>query len=210
MLELKQYTRQELISIYKTDRLDAIKKKVTREGYKYTNLGRGKDYVMQIDELPKDKDSFKEYCINILGLAPQTNFDKFRSFIYYVLTDDTFINLQYAEMSRFLAAKEINITRQTLSEYMSKLEALNWIAYLLDEFNYYIFDKNINRTRTITQEEYKRAWKEFREGNYNSTNEAVSGLYSLCGALPRKKPVAALNAFYIDEYNKLLKIIETI
>ena len=47
MLELKQYTRQELISIYKTDRLDAIKKKVTREGYKYTNLGRGKDYVMQ-------------------------------------------------------------------------------------------------------------------------------------------------------------------
>ena len=184
MLELKQYTRQELISIYKTDRLDAIKKKVTREGYKYTNLGRGKDYVMQIDELPKDKDSFKEYCINILGLAPQTNFDKFRSFIYYVLTDDTFINLQYAEMSRFLAARNINITRKKF-----------W---------------NINRTRTITQEEYKRAWKEFREGNYNSTNEAVSGLYSLCGALPRKKPVAALNAFYIDEYNKLLKIIETI
>ena len=48
MLELKEYTREELIAIYKTTRLDAIKNKVTREGYKYTSCGRGKDYKMVI------------------------------------------------------------------------------------------------------------------------------------------------------------------
>ena len=33
MLEKRIYTRQELIEIYKTQRLDAIKNKVKREGY---------------------------------------------------------------------------------------------------------------------------------------------------------------------------------
>ena len=53
MLEKRIYTRQELIEIYKTQRLDAIKNKVKREGYSYIDSGRGASYTMQIVEIPK-------------------------------------------------------------------------------------------------------------------------------------------------------------
>lgn len=41
MLEKRIYTRQELIEIYGTSRLDAIKKKIKNKGYKYIESGRG-------------------------------------------------------------------------------------------------------------------------------------------------------------------------
>ena len=41
MLELRDYSRAELIELYGTDRLDAIKAKVKRQGYTYENVGRG-------------------------------------------------------------------------------------------------------------------------------------------------------------------------
>ena len=60
MLEKRIYTRQELIKIYKTQRLDAIKNKVKREGYSYIDSGRGASYTMQIVEIPKGQEEFRE------------------------------------------------------------------------------------------------------------------------------------------------------
>jgi serine phosphatase RsbU (regulator of sigma subunit) len=38
--------------LFGTDRLDAIKAKVKRQGYTYENVGRGKDYFMRIQARP--------------------------------------------------------------------------------------------------------------------------------------------------------------
>ena len=66
MLELREYTAKELKEIYNTDRIDWIKRKVSREGYTYTGSGRGDNYTMLIESLPKSVDRFKIYCIEEL------------------------------------------------------------------------------------------------------------------------------------------------
>ena len=83
MLEKRKYTRQELIDLYKTSRLDAIKNKIRRAGYLYTEAGRGKDYTLEITELPKE-DQFNQYCIEVLRywalIAGQTSRSSKHSF----------------------------------------------------------------------------------------------------------------------------------
>ena len=53
MLEIRNYSRQELIELYKTERLDYIKKKIKKEGYAFNDCGRGKNYIMKITALPE-------------------------------------------------------------------------------------------------------------------------------------------------------------
>ena len=52
MLERRLYTRQELIELFKTERLDSIKGMLNRQGYKYTTSGRGKTFTLTITEQP--------------------------------------------------------------------------------------------------------------------------------------------------------------
>ena len=208
MLELKEYTREELIAIYKTTRLDAIKNKVTREGYKYTNCGRGKDYKMVITLLPNKNNAFKEYCIKNLGFAAQTDFLKLKVFINAILSNDDFLNLQYSEMARELKRTGTDITRQTVAEYFKKLDKLNWFGYDLIDCNYFIYDSANNKARPITREEYKAAWAAYWEGKYNNTNEAIKSLYQLCGGTPKKTPKVQLNGFYNNQYKDLLELIK--
>ena len=87
MLDLRQYTRQELIDLFKTKRLDSIKDKIKRYGYKYTTDGRGDSFTLTITELPP---RFRNFCIDELHFAPQTDFLKLKKFLYRFMFDEDF------------------------------------------------------------------------------------------------------------------------
>lgn len=93
MLDKRPYSRDELLEIYSTSRIDAIKQRLNREGYTYTTSGRGKNLVINIEQLPTNFNQFRLYCIETLGFSAQTDFKLLFWFIYYFLVDDNFINL---------------------------------------------------------------------------------------------------------------------
>lgn len=102
MLDLRQYTRQELIDLFKTQRLDSIKAKLQRNGYKYTTQGRGKEFTLTITELPL---RFRNFCIDELHFAPQTDFVKLKNFLYRFMFDEDFrhmpIDINYKEHDNY-------------------------------------------------------------------------------------------------------------
>ena len=203
MLELKTYTKAELTAAYKTGRLDYIKRKITAEGYKYTDSGRADNYKMTITELPNNFNQFKRYCIDELKIDYRTNFELLAEFLKRILGQDNFINLQYEEMARQMKGQGIKIDRNTAAKYFKMFYAMNWYSYSIVEFKYYIYDYTIEASREITKEEFAAAWTAFREGTYNSTNEAVKHLYDVSGTTPKKEPIVELNGIYLEQINKI-------
>ena len=126
MLEKRVYTRAELVDLFKTSRLDAIKKRIQRAGYIYSETGRGEGYTLEILDLPKGEE-FKRYCIDVLGFDPRTDFARLKAFLYHFLADDEFMTLQHNEMSRIIEADTgIRISPATISNYFDQLKARGW------------------------------------------------------------------------------------
>ena len=80
MLDIKTYSRQELIDLFKTERIDSIKNKLQRQGYKFTTSGRGKELTLTITEQPLLP--LRTFAIEELGFSPQTDFDRLEIFLY--------------------------------------------------------------------------------------------------------------------------------
>lgn len=207
MLELKEYSRKEIISLFKTDRIDYIKRKLTAQGYSYEGSGRGDTYKIKITELPQGINKFKRYCIEELKFDTHTNFNLLAAFMDNILNNEDFIQLQYLQMQRELEKQNIKIDRTTIKEYFMHLYKINWFAFGLTEYNYYIYDETIKESRAITQEEYKAAWQAYWQGTYNDTNEAIKGLYICSSGLPKKKPKVELNGIYNSQYEDVKEII---
>ena len=220
MLDKRIYSRQELIDIYKTDRLDAIKKKISREGYSYKDCGRGKSYTMEILSLPDNSRQFKEYCIKEMGFVPQTNFIILKYFLYNVITNDEFITLQYNEMAEILKEQmkdilekeKISVTAQTISKYFKQLQENDWIC--LDgvfEFTYYVYDTSINHNRYIDKKEYcemyKNYWITLRATHYDF-DIAENQIRAKYGSKPKKRAKANINAFCFMQYNAIQEFLE--
>ena len=102
MLELREYNKCELIEVYKTDRIDAIKAKVKRQGYTFENIGRGDTYKMKITALPCGLNGFKMFCIEELNFDTHTDFNKLALFMKNILDDEDFMQLQYLQMARVM------------------------------------------------------------------------------------------------------------
>ena len=79
MLDMRTYTREELVELYHTDRIDSIKSKLNRQGYTYSACGRGQTFTLTISGLPP---RFKTFCMEQLGFAPQTDFERLKVFLY--------------------------------------------------------------------------------------------------------------------------------
>lgn len=100
---------------------------------------------MEIVDLPESTE-FKEYCISYLGFSPQTDFNKLKGFLKYVLSrfeisEHRFIELQYNEMSDILKNNGIDISPSTISDYCKKLENIGWIdESSILEYIYYVYD----------------------------------------------------------------------
>lgn len=207
MLDLKTYTRQELIELFKTDRLDSIKGKIKRQGYEYTTDGRGKTFTLTITKLPFH---FRNFCIEELGFAPQTDFKKLKKFLYRFFFDKEFQQLPSSAMARELET-DCQVTYQTINRWMEKLFEQSMIFRSLWEFNYYShgrdYDGNII-TFPIDRQTYREAWKAYWENKDYGYTEAVNSMLIVSKGTPEKLGKLLENAFGGKKIDKLKEILE--
>lgn len=211
MLEKRVYTRAELVDLFKTSRLDAIKKRIQRAGYIYSEKDRGEAYTLEILDLPKGEE-FKRYCIDVLGFDPRTDFARLKAFLYHFLADDEFMTLQHNEMSRIIEADTgIRISPATISNYFDQLKARGWSDHCPSEYVCYIYDKNLSENRYISREEYCSIYRKFyaivrkNKGDFEKAEAWIKENY---GNKPKKRPREMKTAFFNKEYAELWELIE--
>ena len=211
MLEKRVYTRAELVDLFKTSRLDAIKNRIKRAGYIYSETGRGSSYTLEILDLPKGEE-FKRYCIDVLGYDPRTDFGKLKVFLYHFLADDEFMTLQNNEMSRIIEANTgIRISPATISNYYDPLKARGWADHFPSDYVCYIYDHTYGENRYISREEYCAIYREFYEivrKNNGDFEKAEAWIKEKYGNKPKKRPREIKNAFFNKEYSELWELIE--
>ncbi len=211
MLDKRLYKRVELTEIFQTERLDSIKGKLDRQGYKYKTDGRGATFTLTITELPP---RFRNFCIDELGYAPQTDFKRLKKFLYRFFYDEDFRNLPTAEMRRKLRG-ELEVTEETISKWIKTLirneiiirDSGNVYYYahikdkeaFADNDGFYLFE--------IDEQTYKEAWHAYWEGREYSYQEAVACMYEVAGGTPHKLERIVENAFYTDKLNTLKEIL---
>ena len=189
----------------------AVDRKLTKYGYGFSSAGSGTKRVYTITSLPNAQARFKSYCVHSLGMPPQTDFVKFRDFVFYLAYDDGFGGKPDEMMEEYLRMEGHGMTRQTISKYRSRLEALNYIAPVGD-FVYYRVHKNcgVQEHDIITAEEYKKAWGYYFEWRKlhpdSSSGPAYSYMYSKFKGVPRKQAKIVENAIYAKELNKLYEL----
>lgn len=221
MLELREYTREELTSIHNTDNLQAIKNKVKRQGYVFEDIGRGKSYKMKIVSMPNAEAAFRLYCIENLGFAAQKDFKPIKVFLELMLQDDEFVNLQQDEQLAILSDYGAAISKPTLISYYEIIKnKLEWFANV--DYIYYVYysDAKTEGNKYISEELYKKAWKEhhiYLNSKYTKEEQRKLKYYikyadfftnkELYG-IPKKRPKMTLNGFYKQQYDELEKLIE--
>ncbi len=208
MLDLKEYSRQELIEMFHTDRLDSIKGKLQRQGYKYTTSGRGKTFTLTITELPL---RFRNFCIEELHFAPQTDFNRLKKFLYQFMFDEEFRRLPFVTMKEYMVGT-MEITNQTISKWVKHFYDENMIAD--GEMIYYAIDKVNGACKRITKEEYSEAWRRYWEIR-NDEDGTPNGQYHLAcaerdsyvGGYPYKKADIVFNAIETKRIDTLEEIL---
>ena len=204
MLELRDYSRKELIELFGTDRLDAIKAKVKRQGYTYENVGRGKDYFMRIQARPQDT-LMKCYCIDKLGFDANTDFEKLRHYLQNVLCNEGFVSLQIDEMREELEKQGISISTKTIGKQVSLRH--DYLTY--HDYVYFVFDKNLQHNRYITKDEYKEMYRNYWntvriDKSFERAEREIKEKY---GSKPRKRLKEVVNGIYSRQQNELIEII---
>lgn len=207
MLEKRLYSRQELLELFNTDRLDAIKNKLTRQGYKYISEGRGNSYTMTIVELPRS--ALQRYCIDQLGFDCNVDVEKLRAFLKNVLCNEGFINLQLNEMREELEKQGVSITEKTLSKYLSQIERLDWLTTTGFDYVYYVFDSAERHNKYISREEYismySTYWNTVREEKgYCKAELEILQKY---GNKPKKRNKQEINGIYSKQYQQLIELL---
>lgn len=209
MLELKDYNRKELIDIYKTERLDAIKAKIKRQGYLYLESGRGKNYIMKITKLPKEQE-FKRYCVDVLGFNESVQTDKLKVFLSNLLTNDGFAKLQINEMCEIIKEQGNIITEATVRKYLKQINSIGIIEKPPQDYVYYVYDKKTQHNKYITSEEYKEMYRQYwntiaETKNFDKAEAEIKEKY---GNKPKKRLAYQINGIYkdyIEELENLLK-----
>ena len=211
MLEKRKYTRQELIDLFKTSRLDAIKNKIRRAGYLFTESGRGESYTLEITELP-EADQFKQYCIEVLGFDPRSDFQKLKTFLFFFLENEDFMTLQYNEMEQIIQEHGGSVSAATISKYFKQLSAIGWADQEPFEYVYFLYDGSSGKTKYITREEYCSINKEFRQlikKEKLSWSEAHSRIKEKYGNKPRKRSKEVKVGFFNKQYEEPWDLIDT-
>lgn len=209
MLETRIYTYEEMCKIFKTDRNDYIKKKLTTLGYTFTTTGRGKNIEFTLTSYQKTRlFDFKKFCIEELGYGVTTDFEKLYAFYNRFFFDEELRKLPYIEITRRLE-KEVKISRQTISKHINRLVKQNVLG--LGNYAYYAhgFDEDGNKqTVPISEKLYKDGWTEYWTGKETDYDTAVSAILACVCGYPQKVPEKVFNAFEWDKIKRLMDIIE--
>lgn len=203
MLYFKTYSRTELVQLFGTNRIDAIKNRLDRDGYVYAASGRGNDLFISITGCTKP---FEVFCKEELNFPAQTNFDRLKDFLKRLLFDEEFARLPFAAMER-----KIGISSQTISKWIKILEAANLITLSSGHYIYYIsrrVDLNDLEIIEITEKEYKDAWSAYWEGREDGYFLSVNRLYNVNEGTPHKRGLMVENAFEMERMEKLRELLK--
>lgn len=208
MLKITTYSRQDLMEIFNTDRIDSIKRSLTRLGYGYYTEGRAADLKITITQIP---DAFKMYCINELGIPPQSDFLLLRNFFYYFFCDEEFALLSANKMAEKMKEEGKPICRQTINKWIDFLQKKGLLHVSKCDYVYCVsFSTGVREyTEEITKEQYLAAWAIYwnirnKGGTYE---EAFKAMCALHGGTVYKKPKIDQNAFYKQKIDNLIDII---
>lgn len=208
MLKITTYTREDLVEIFNTERLDSIKRSLDRLGYRYSTSGRGAGLRLTITATP---DAFKMFCINELGIPAQSDFELLKTFFYYFFCDEEFQSLPETEMERILAKEGKPVSRPTINKWIKFFKEKNYICADTTEYKYFaiVGSEGDKGAVEITKEEYLEAWHKYwgvinAGGNYF---KAMAAMYKVHGGAVCKKAVITENGFYTEKINDLIDIL---
>ena len=207
MLELRKYTYAELSAYLRANRNQTIERKLERYGIEFSGDGYGNAKTYTITAIPYP---FKVFCVFDLNFPPQTDFVKLRDFLFYLLGDEVFCGLPMEVMEEYLRMGGHGASRQTISNYIRRLED-NELIHLGGEYVYYRVYKEfgVQTHQTITREEYCEAWKIYFDckARHYDSRASYSCMYNKFGGVPRKQRKIEGNAFHADELNTLEKMV---
>lgn len=203
MLLFRTYTRKELEHIFSTNRLDAIKRSLDRNGYIYMTNGRGKELTVVITDCTKP---FTVFCKEELHYPPQTDFSKLKHFLKLLFFDEKFARMSYVEME-----EHCGIAAATMSKWVRHLANENLIMLDMVDFIYYssrVTEDYKRITEEITKEEYNAAWAAYWDGRLDGYFLSVNRMYNVNQGTPHKKSVIVENGLEMERLNKLKKLLE--
>lgn len=207
MLDTKIYSRQELIDLFKTERIDSIKNKLQRQGYQFETSGRGKDFTLTITEQPLLP--FRTFAIEELGFSPQTDFDRLEIFLYRFYLDKEFQKLPSSGMVDALKNDGVSVTYQTIERWIDRLIKSDFIIRSNTEFNYYAVNHHAEKLiKFIDRTTYAEAWKAYWSGCEYSYYDACSDMYAVAKGTPHKVGVIYENDWYSKKKDELIDILQ--
>lgn len=209
MLELKDYTFEELSKYIGSNSVENIKRKLRSYDVEFIQKGRGRNSIYSITKI---NDPLRVFFILDVGVSPQIDWKKFRNFLYVVLNDDDFGWRPDEMKEEYMRAAGMGMSRQTISRYTKILMDYGLISKSCYDCVYYKVYKDfgVQKHEIITREEYSSAWKIYwrckKEEGYD-TGAAFTAMYNALGGIPRKSYVIEFFPWYEDLMNWITEMI---
>lgn len=205
MLEIRDYSKPEMSAMFGTRNMENLKRKMERYGITFEVNGRGENAVFTIKEIA---DPFKIYCITELGFNGRSDFCKVRNFLHYFFNDDEFMAMPDEVKEHRMREQGQDVSRQTIANYIAKLDSKNLIDRNTNNFIYYFALKQ--EQRIVDREEYLKAWHEYWDdiGKGFSSVEAICRMRENYGGVARKQPKPEVNGIYTEQIEYLNTLVQ--
>lgn len=207
MLECKSYSAAELLAATHTRTNVSAERRLTTQNIRWEKNGNGKRAQYTISDIP---DPLRTYIVFDLGFPPQTDVKKFRDFAFHFLGDDVFRAMPQEMMEEAMREMGQGVSRQTMANYIERLQALDYINRSTDCVYYRVYKEyGVQKHDVVTKEEYCAAWKIYWDkiGCGYSSQAAYSTMYNAFGGVPRKQAKYDENAFYKKEIDFLYDLV---
>lgn len=210
MLELKTYTKDEIVSILGTEDRQGIKRKLDGYGVEYIIDG-WKNYTLTITAI---NDPFRLFCITTLGIPAQADFQKLKILYYYLFCCPEFATQPYEVMASKLKeeGEADPPSSKTIGKWVAHLGTIDFVAFDRDDCVYYAIQKGkdgLRACKEITREVYCAGWHiywTYKPGE--GTEAAYYRMFNYVGGHPCRRPKMKNNAIYQDEIEQLINILE--
>lgn len=206
MLEIgRPYPKPELSQIFGTKDKQGLDRKLIRYGIVFDVCGRGERATYTIKAIT---DPFKVFAITELGFDGNTDFTKLRNFYYHFFEDEIFMAWPDEVKEVRMRKMGQNVSRQTIANYTSRLEANNLINRHTKNFIYYFARKQ--EQRITDREEYLQAWFEYWDDIASGLNsyDAIANMITDHGGVARKQPIPEINGIYNEKIEEMLSYIQ--
>ena len=208
MLKVGKYPIGELKKLLGTADKQGIDRKLTRYGVAFSSTGWADSRVYDITNIP---DPFRLYCVLMLGIPAQSDFEKIRNLYYYFFCVEGFTDLPLIEMAKVMEAEGVPASRQFVSKWIEYLRHLDYINFTQSDCEYYAIsrDEQGNRVcKSISRTDYCNAWSIYFEWrDVEGCGTAYARMYNTIGGHPYKKPIYQQNALMYAEIQELIDII---